>query len=707
LGYVFDHNALATFLPDCDEVGLESLSRESSGAAALPIVPRNTNLRLQSMPSRIIGLLALAGCVASQASASTYNLITEPDQGLTPIYNLIGSAKSTLDMTMYELTDTQAEQLLAQAASSGVTVRVILDQNLEKSSNTAAYNYLNSHGVQAHWANPKYSATHQKTITVDGTTTAIMTLNLTSQYYTSSRDFALIEDDPNDIAAIEATFDADFNSSTVTPDDGDDLVWSPTNSQSVILSVINSANHSLAIENEEMGDTNVINALLSAAARGVLVQVVMTNTGNNYSAEFSQLVAGGAEVSTYAASAALYIHAKVILADYGSSGAQVFLGSENFSSASLTRNRELGLTLSDAAILQSIAGTLTNDFNGGVPWTGNKAAFSIQANPPAMTVNTGSSKTSTVTTAVFSSFSSTVALAASGLPSGVTANFTPSSIAAPGTGTSTIELFAGASVAAGDYPITITGTGGGLTETAGITLTVVATDVVDTASSQPGFASGAWVTILGTNLSPVTDTWTNSIVNGKLPTALDGVTVTVGGQPAYPQYISPTQINAVAPSVAAGPVSITISAPNQTDTTATAVAQAVKPALFQWGVYAVATHQDFSYAVKSGVLSKTAVPAAPGDVIILWGSGFGPTTPAAPVGTEVPSGTTYNTTSAVTVTLGATPATVYGAALAPGFAALYQVAILIPDSLADGDYPVIATVSGAHSPPNVLLTVLH
>jgi uncharacterized protein (TIGR03437 family) len=92
--------------------------------------------------------------------------------------------------------------------------------------------------------------------------------------------------------------------------------------------------------------------------------------------------------------------------------------------------------------------------------------------------------------------------------------------------------------------------------------------------------------------------------------------------------------------------------------------------------------------------------------LFLWGTGFGPTTPAAPVGAQVPSGTIYNTSGSVAVSLGNTPAVVYGAALAPGFAALYQVAIQIPESLADGDYPIVATVSGAQSPADVFLTVL-
>jgi len=556
--------------------------------------------------SLAVVLLALTGSLAGQPSASTYTLVTEPDQGLTAIYNLIGSAKSTLDMTMYELTDMQAEQLLAQAAASGVVVRVILDQNLEKSNNTAAYNYLTAHGVQVHWANPIYSATHQKTISVDGATSAVMTLNLTSQYYSTSRDFAVIEDDSNDVAAIEATFNADFVASAITPPDGDDLVWSPTNSQSVILSVINAAQYSLWVENEEMGDANVVNALISAAARGAAVRVIMTNTGNDYASEFNQLVAAGVLVSTYASDASLYIHAKVILADYGTPSAQVFLGSENFSSASLTKNRELGLTLSNPAIMQSIDTTLASDFNGGAAWAGSAPKI---------------------------------------------------------------------------------------------------TAVVNAASLEPGLASTAWLSIFGAGLSPVTDTWSNAVVGGHLPPSLDGVTVTVAGQPAYPSYISSSQINVLAPGVAAGAVPVVVTTPSGASAQTTVQAETIQPAFFEWGAYAVATHQDFSDAVKNGVLSTPTVPAAPGAVIILWGTGFGATNPAAPPGVLTPSGATYYTANHVTITLGSTPVTVYGAALAPGSAGLYQVAIQIPESMADGDYPVVATVAGVQSPSGVLLTV--
>jgi phosphatidylserine/phosphatidylglycerophosphate/cardiolipin synthase-like enzyme len=194
-----------------------------------------------------------------------------------------------------------------------------------------------------------------------------MTLNLTSRYYPTSRDLAIIETNPNDISAIEATFNADFVSGAITPPTGDDLVWSPTNSLTSLVDLINSAKTSLEVENEEMGDAQIVSALEAAAKRGVQVQVAMTN-GGTYTTEFNELATAGVKINTYTPTAPLYIHAKLILADYGQSGQEAFVGSENFSNPSLTENRELGLTLTDPTILHSLNTTFSSDFKGGTPW---------------------------------------------------------------------------------------------------------------------------------------------------------------------------------------------------------------------------------------------------------------------------------------------------------------------------------------------------
>ena len=94
-------------------------------------------------------------------------------------------------------------------------------------------------------------------------------------------------------------------------------------------------------------------------------------------------------------------------------------------------------------------------------------------------------------------------------------------------------------------------------------------------------------------------------------------------------------------------------------------------------------------------------------MIILWATGFGPTIPAAPSGVSVPASGGFSTASAPTVTVNNTPATVYGAALAPGSAGLYQIAIQVPTTLADGDWPIQATIGGVASPAGTILSVHH
>jgi uncharacterized protein (TIGR03437 family) len=236
---------------------------------------------------------------------------------------------------------------------------------------------------------------------------------------------------------------------------------------------------------------------------------------------------------------------------------------------------------------------------------------------------------------------------------------------------------------------------------------ISANGVVNGASFQPGVTANSWVTIEGTNLAAQTDDWSNSIVNGALPTMLDGVSVSMGGQAAYVYYISPGQLNVLAPNVPAGPVTITVTAPGGTSTSFQTTADAYGPAFFLWpGNQVVATRTDYSYAVKAGTFAgATTVAAKPGDVIILWATGFGPTTPAAPPGVAVPSTTGYPTATLPAVMVGSVPAIVYGAALAPGSAGLYQIAIQIPPSLADGDWPIQALIGGVLSPAGTILSV--
>lgn len=350
---------------------------------------------------------------AAAHAAGTYSLLVLPDQGETAIYNFINSATKSIDVTMYELRDTTVTTDLVNKQKAGVKVRVILDGK-QTSVNGTAYSTLQSGGVAVTYSSTAFTYTHQKTITVDGTESYISTGNLDTTYYSTSRDYGVFDTDAADVAAVEQVFNADFAKTSITPSDGTDLVWSPTDSQNQLLALINGAQHSLDVEEEEFGDTALVNAVVADAQRGVAVRVVAENENNSYTTELNQVTSAGGKVKTYTSSTGYYIHAKAIVADYGTSTAKVFQGSENFSDNSLNHNRELGLIISDSGVLNGIESAFNADFGqtsgGGV----------TVANPGSQsgTVGTAASLQISATDSV----GGTLSYSATGLPTGLSIN---------------------------------------------------------------------------------------------------------------------------------------------------------------------------------------------------------------------------------------------------------------------------------------------
>jgi len=155
------------------------------------------------------------------------------------------------------------------------------------------------------------------------------------------------------------------------------------------------------------------------------------------------------------------------------------------SSSTITAPGSGSSTLTMAVASTTVAGTYTitvSGTGGGITHTATVAltvtaptagAFTISVSPTSGSLRQGQSGTATVTTAVSGGFDSPVALSATGEPTGVTIKFTPASIAAPGSGTSSMLLTVSRTAAVGTYPITITGTGGGITHTTTLTFEVV------------------------------------------------------------------------------------------------------------------------------------------------------------------------------------------------------------------------------------------
>ena len=211
------------------------------------------------------------------------------------------------------------------------------------------------------------------------------------------------------------------------------------------------------------------------------------------------------------------------------------------------------------------------------------------------------------------------------------------------------------------------------------------TSVANAAGGQPGISPNTYVSIFGANFAPpgFYDDWSHSVVNGNLPTLLDGVSVKIGDTPAYISGVVSGQINVLVPNVGSGFMPVTVTTSAGASASFTVTSQIVSPAFFAWpNNQPVATHNDATgrFAVQNGTFpALTTIPAKPGEYISLWGTGFGPTNPLPPFGQPVPNGY-YPATSPVTVTIGGVAAAVYNnvAVLSPGAAGEYQLGVQNP-----------------------------
>ena len=338
-------------------------SATSGGSASVAATPRPSPTRAHRTTTR---LKASGAATRSRVAAGALSLAVEPDAGLRPVYALLRSAHRSVDVEIYELEDDRAAAILAADAQRGVRVRVLLDSHYVGRYNQPAYVYLRAHGVAVRWAPAQFTVTHEKAIVVDRRQAAVMTMNLTARYYSSTRDFVVFDAAPADVAAIETTFADDWTGGGLPAASPAGMVWSP-GAQDTLVALISSARRGLLVENEEMADPAVTSALQAAAGRGVRVEVVMTRE-SEWASAFDALARAGVTVRTYAYSAPLYIHAKAIVVDPGSAHARVFVGSQNFSSASLLYNRELGLITARPAIVGKIAAVIRADAAGATPW---------------------------------------------------------------------------------------------------------------------------------------------------------------------------------------------------------------------------------------------------------------------------------------------------------------------------------------------------
>jgi uncharacterized protein (TIGR03437 family) len=239
-----------------------------------------------------------------------------------------------------------------------------------------------------------------------------------------------------------------------------------------------------------------------------------------------------------------------------------------------------------------------------------------------------------------------------------------------------------------------------------ITATPKITFVANAEGGVATIAPNTWVSILGSNLGPAGDsrTWENSdFVDDKLPTSLDGLSVTVNGVPAYVYYISPTQVNILTPpSPISGSVPVQVSDNGVISANFMVQAQAESPSFFVFGggPYIAAIHANGSYLGPTSLYPGLTTPAQPGETIVMYANGFGSTSIPVVSGSETQSGTL---SPMPLITIGGVAAKVTFAGLVyPGE---FQFNVVVPPSLANGDQPTMAMYNGLTTQAGTLITV--
>ena len=219
-------------------------------------------------------------------------------------------------------------------------------------------------------------------------------------------------------------------------------------------------------------------------------------------------------------------------------------------------------------------------------------------------------------------------------------------------------------------------------------------------------APNTWVEIKGVNLAPAGDAhiWQDSdFVNSKLPTVLNGVGVTMNGRNAFVYYVSATQINVLTPpDLTLGPVGVVVTVNGVPSAAFASQSQVVSPSffIFKDGPYVTAVHADSSLLGPPGLYPGASTPAKPGETIVVFANGFGPTTPPAVSGSRSQMG---SLPGPPVIKIGGLTATVQFAGLVlPG---LYQFNVMVPDAAPDGDNSIIAIYNGTTTQPRTFLTI--
>ena len=286
-------------------------------------------------------------------------LFTEPYAGPTPIVQVIASARREISLNVYYLSSRPILNALRDAHARGVAVRVILDKHpygMKSWMIQKEVRAVQATGAALQWAPPRFEAApgryvfdHAKYV-CDTHECEIGTSNFDWSAFRKNREYLYVTQNPSVVQSANAVFNADWNNQKAPAFAHRVLVLSPGTSASQLLEVIDQPGP-IDVESEELGPFAVILDALAAKGRDLRL-ILPANINYVDQRDVAFLQQHGCQVRLMPVKP-IYQHSKMIVG-----GSLAFIGSENFTQASLEDNREMGLLLNRSSI-----GKLQAQFN--------------------------------------------------------------------------------------------------------------------------------------------------------------------------------------------------------------------------------------------------------------------------------------------------------------------------------------------------------
>lgn len=298
-----------------------------------------------------------SGCTALTPRTVAPESFVGPDGMEAKMGALIDSAQHTLDIQMYLWTVTSLANKVVAAKNRGVKVRIILDP--DEAGNNNVEPIFDSGGVTWKNSSTLYTYSHAKYMIIDGKAAVIMSMNFNVDAFragSGERNYGIVDRDPEDISDVQAIFEQDWamaNGLPVMPANltCTRLVVSPTNSKSRLLAHINSAQSTLDVELMYISEDSIRMAIGDAKSRGVTVRAILEDPQDESIPYLTGLGIPVRIADTF------YLHSKLIIADQ-----VAFVGSENMSFTSLTKNREVGALVFEPSAFAPIKAQFDTDW---------------------------------------------------------------------------------------------------------------------------------------------------------------------------------------------------------------------------------------------------------------------------------------------------------------------------------------------------------